>query len=111
MSGMRAGSTTWIPGRGDYGTEYASELIEVIESGNCKKGCLRSGSDAEKAEFGPGGNCGILAMVALGDGETPVPELDPTPRYPTCRVREPIPTDFEVATRDMEPLFELGSVQ
>jgi len=37
------GSTTWIPGRGDYGAHYSTDLIEVIERKNCAKGCLKSG--------------------------------------------------------------------
>lgn len=102
MSDNYTGSTTWVPSRGDYGAYDATELIDRVEAGNCTKGCLKSGTAADRREFGPGGNCDVLAMLFSGEA---VPQLDPTPRYPTCRVREPLPTSFEEATRDMDPLF------
>jgi hypothetical protein len=104
--GFHAGSTAWIPNRGDDGAYYSADLIEVIEDGNCRFGCLRSGTDADREEFGPGGNCTVLALVGLGDQSTPIPELDPRPDGPFCRAREPLPTDFELATRNTEPLWE-----
>jgi hypothetical protein len=103
--GFHSGSVTWIPHRGDYGVHYSAELIELIEDRNCHFGCLRSGTDADREEFGPGGRCTVLAFVGIGDVSTPIPELDPRPDGPFCRAREPVPTDFELATRDMEPLF------
>jgi hypothetical protein len=54
--GFKPGSTTWAPYRGDYDADYADELIHVIERSNCRKGCVHSGTAAERREFGPGGN-------------------------------------------------------
>jgi hypothetical protein len=90
------GSTEWVPGRGDYGTEYATDLVEIIERHNCVKGCTRSGTQAERDEFGLGGNCEVLARVCV---PAAVPELDPRPDGPHCRVRE------DPATAGMDPLF------
>ena len=89
----------WAPYRGDYGAHYAHELIEVIEERNCVKGCTRSGTQADRDEFGPGGNCHILAMVALGTYGEIIPELDPQPEGPHCRARQ------DPAIAGMEPLF------
>lgn len=93
------GATNWIPGRGDYGTEYAGDLVEIVERLNCSKGCTRSGTAADREAFGgPGGHCEILARI---DGRAEIPELDPRPDGPHCRVRE------DPATAGMEPLFEV----
>lgn len=97
MSVVPAGPEGWIPGRGDYGTEYSGDLVAIIEAHNCVKGCTRAGTAAQQAEFGPGGCCGVLARVALGN--QPVPELDPRPDGPHCTARE------DPATAGMEPLF------
>lgn len=67
--------TTYVYGRGDYGTEYAGDLIRIIEAGNCGKArCIHAGSDKDVAEFGPGGNCRSLASLFAG---IPIPEFDP----------------------------------
>ena len=102
MSVVEVGPEGWVPGRGDYGSEYSSDLIEIIEAHNCIKGCAHSGTDHDREEFGPGGNCHTLAVVSMGDQETPIPELDPTPDGPICRRRQ------DPATAGMEPLFEVG---
>lgn len=88
----------WAPGRGDYGCEYGTDLIPIIEAHNCVKGCVSAGTQADIAEFGPGGNCHILALVAAADG-TPIPELDPRQEGPHCRTRQ------DPATAGMDPLF------
>lgn len=93
-----SGATDWRPGRGDYGAEYAGDLIEIIERFNCSKGCTRSGSQADRDEFGPGGNCTVLAAVFMSPEEG-IPELDPRPDGPHCRARQ------DPATVGMDPLF------
>lgn len=105
----------WAPYRGDYGAHYAHETIELIEEHNCVKGCTRSGTEPEREEFGPGGNCHILAMVALGDHDRAIPELDPRPAGPHCDARQvPVPVlpgfdreEFERATAGIDPLFPI----
>ena len=77
--------------RGDYGAEYASDVIEIIERFNCAKGCARAGSADVIAEVGSaGGSCDILARIWLQD---PVPEIDPRDDGPVCKVRVPIGGD------------------
>lgn len=91
----------WSPYRGDYGAHHSQDVIEAIEADSCIKGCTRSGTQAERDEFGPGGNCHILALVALGEYGQIIPELDPRPDGPHCTARE------DPATVGMEPLFEV----
>lgn len=86
------GSTNWTPGRGDYGTEYAGDLIEIIERLNCALGCTKAD-----------GGCEILARVFLTPEEG-IPELDPRREGPHCRARE------DPATAGMEPLFEVNDL-
>lgn len=80
----------WRPGRGDYGSDHSSDLIELIEDHNCSKGCTLSGTRAARREFGPGGTCSILMRVSFGDGE-PIRELDPRREGPHCTARVPPP--------------------
>jgi hypothetical protein len=77
----------WTPGRGDYGCDHSSEMVDLIEEHNCIHGCTKSGTRAARREFGPGGTCNILALVAMGDG--PIPELDPRRDGPHCTARTP----------------------
>ncbi len=73
---------TYVYGRGDYGTEYAHNLIEKIEQWNCSRGaCVHSGTEADRAESGPGGTCHLLASVFFGQ---PVPEFDPQRERIVC---------------------------
>jgi len=70
--------------------QYASEALTAIEAWNCAKGCARGLADpAAFEEFGPGGTCHLLALVALGDGQ-PIPELDDDGDTVTCTAREPL---------------------
>ncbi len=96
MSVVEVGPEGWVPGRGDYGTEYSSDLIEIVERHNCVKGCTKAGSAAEREEFGPGGNCEVLAMIGA---DVPIPELEPRPAGPHCTARK------DPATAGMAPLF------
>jgi hypothetical protein len=89
----------WIPARGDYGTHYAADLIPIIERHNCVKGCTHSGDAADRAEFGPGGNCEILMRVCI---PAAVPEIEPRRDGPHCTARQ------DPATVDMDPLFSDG---
>lgn len=74
----------------DHRFEHASDVIQHIETVNCAWGCKRGAQTAEELlEFGPGGTCGILAVVAAGTGE-PVPELDDDGSQIECLVREPV---------------------
>lgn len=93
-------------GRGDYGAMYAGDLIELVERHNCVKGCLRSGTAAERAEFGPGGNCGLLAALFA---EVAVPEFEPGPKRIVCKVREapPEPEPVPLPPEMTEPMFEV----
>lgn len=90
----------WTPGRGDYGTEYAGDLIAIIEAHNCVKGCTRAGTPREIEDYGPGGTCEILARVSIPDA---VPELDPRAEGPHCSAR------VDPATASTDPLFEVPS--
>jgi hypothetical protein len=92
----------WAPYRGDYGVHYAGELIEGIEELNCVKGCLKAGTQAQRDEFGPGGNCDVLAIVSIGEYGQTIPELDPRPDGPHCTARQ------DPATAGAAPLFEVG---
>ena len=87
MTVIPPGPEGWAPGRGDYGCEYATDLIPIIERLNCVHGCANSGTPEAKAEYGPGGDCAILAATFL---EKPIPELDPRPEGPHCRARIPL---------------------
>jgi len=95
------GPLDWVPGRGDYGTEYAFALVEIIEEHNCSKGCVFAVRDAVD-EWGPGGNCSVLAMIGA---DVPVPELNPLPAGPVCRKREAPPSEFDLSTVGMDPLL------
>lgn len=57
----------WLPARGDYGTEYAAELIELVEARNCSagRGCVHAGRVRDIREQGPGGVCRLLALMSL----------------------------------------------
>jgi hypothetical protein len=102
--GPRPGATDWCPGRGDYGTDHASDMIALVEKLNCVKGCRFAGDAATRAQFGPGGDCGVLGRIWF-EPEKGIPELDPQPAGPFCRKRtgdyppEPLP--------DQEALFDL----
>jgi hypothetical protein len=98
---------SWTPRRGHFGQHYAFDLIPLVEAHNCIKGCTMAGTEADKGEFGPGGNCGWLAELALGDG-TPI-EVFTVTRWAdnigdgavVCSARQ------DPATVGMEPLFEV----
>lgn len=70
--------------RGDYGCEYAADIVELIEGSNCTLGCTHAGTADEIAEFGPGGLCGLLMDVLA---QIPVPELRRDPDGITCAAR------------------------
>jgi hypothetical protein len=75
-------------GRGDYGSEYAADVIEIIERANCAKGCARAGGPEAIASVGaPGGSCDILARIW---DQQPVPEIDPRDDGPVCNARVPL---------------------
>lgn len=113
MSGD-TGQTDWKPGRGDYGADHASDMIELIEELNCSLGCTKAGSRVIRAEFGPGGNCSVLLAVFLGPDDVGIPELDPRPEGPHCRAREAPPAPEPRGPRPrrpppgMSPLFSDG---
>lgn len=87
----------WLARRGDYGAEYAADLIPLIEATTCHLGCVNAGSEAERAEFGPGGNCHLLAQLCVPER---MAEFVPEPDGPRCTAR------VDPATVGMEPLFE-----
>jgi hypothetical protein len=86
----------WLPSRGDYGAHYASDLIPLIEATTCHRGCVKAGDEATRAEFGPGGNCELLAYISAPER---VKEIQPRDDGPHCTVR------VDPATVGMEPLF------
>jgi len=94
----------WRPTRGDYGSDHSSDLIEVIEAHNCVHGCLKSGSAAKRKEFGPGGNCEILARIAFWQSDDePIREIDPRLSGPHCNAREAPPPKPAPAPRPHRP--------
>lgn len=106
----KPGATDWTPGRGDYGADHCTDIIELVEELNCStgRGCIHAGTRATIAEFGPGGNCGVLAMVVIAD--TPIPELDPQDEGPVCQryAERPEPVRRGMRTpKGIEPLFEV----
>lgn len=58
----------WLPHRGDYGTEYAGELVELVEARCCGagRGCANAGTRAAiKRVGGAGGTCRLLMLMSL----------------------------------------------
>lgn len=90
---------TYVYGRGDYGSEYATDLVAKIDGWNCALGCQRAGDDAARAEFGPGGNCSLLAQLFA---KVPVPEFDPRQNGIHCIAR--VPLDAPVVLDGQEAL-------
>jgi len=88
---------TYFPMRGDFGAEHATDLIPIVEATNCSHGCLKAGPPADIAEFGPGGNCHVLAMLMIGG--VPVEELTVVEDRIDCSAR------VDPATAGMEPLL------
>jgi len=74
--------------RRDHRFHRSSDAIEHIEQHNCVKGC-KVPDPAYVAEFGPGGDCPLLAQVSIGDGE-PVLGLADDGQVIICLVREPL---------------------
>jgi hypothetical protein len=70
--------------RGDYGAEYASELIELVERDNCSLGCTYP-DPSTVLVFGPGGDCDLLIALFL---EVPVPEFRRDEHTITCLSRQ-----------------------
>jgi hypothetical protein len=88
---------THVYGRGDYGTDYAGELIEKVEAWNCVRGCYHAvGQDPE---YGPGGLCHLLANLIA---ELPIPEFIPHARSIECTARIPVPSDAEIDAAHLE---------
>ena len=82
---MSLDRATHVYGRGDYGTDRATELIRHIEARNCIKGCRRSDPEDRIRFGGPGGNCGLLGNLVVA---LPVPEFDPRPDGIHCDAYE-----------------------
>ena len=76
---------------------HASDAIRHVEEVSCSLGCISGAQTAEELlEWGPGGNCYVLAGVAVGNGE-PIEELDDDGEKVVCLVREPIPAGGETS--------------
>jgi hypothetical protein len=56
---------SYLARRGDYGADYAIDLIPLVERTSCDQGCARAGSDEQIAEFGSGGVCNLLALMCV----------------------------------------------
>lgn len=67
---------------------YAADAMAHVEARNCALGCSVGLSTPEAfVEFGPGGTCHLLALVAVGTSD-PIPELDDDGENVTCLARE-----------------------
>jgi len=100
----------WQPHRGDYGTEYAGDLVELIEQRNCVQGCTLAGARKLRREVGPGGSCIHLCTISLGDPVTGF--VDDGGDAPLCTHRVPPPPPVRRGRRrraGVEPLFEVPS--
>lgn len=89
--------------RRDHRFAYSTEAIEHVEQVNCSRGCRFGAAPGspEHEEFGPGGTCGVLALVACGMGDE-IPVLEDDGATITCTAREGV--DDSGGTL---PLFEL----
>ena len=88
MTVLPPGPDGWRPARGDYGREYLTEVIDLIEERNCAKGCERAGGEFMIiAAMTPSGICPVMAEVIQ---ELPVREIDPRPDGPDCTARQPL---------------------
>lgn len=93
--------TPFVAGRGAYGWHYADDAVQHVEEHNCSKGC-NVPDDADVGEFGPGGSCGLLALLYTGD---PIPEFEGTDTHVVCHARS---TEVEGQTDLLE---QLGGVR
>ena len=92
----KRGMNPLIPGRGVLNCEYADQLLEKIERTNCLKGCIHG----VRKDYGIECELGLLAAVALSEGQ-PVPEFDlHGNRYITCLMRE--------EPSEPKPVIDLG---
>lgn len=80
----------WLAHRGDYGTEYAAELVSAIEQRNCSLGCAKSGTREQRRMYGPGGVCPLLALVSMGERVKGFSH-DGNGDAPVCTEWEPLP--------------------
>lgn len=76
----------WLPRRGDYGAHYAGDLIPLVEATSCAHGCTKAGTQEVRDEFGPGGDCHLLALMTLPER---VREIEPRADGPVCTARQP----------------------
>lgn len=99
------GPNGWQPGRGDYGTDNATELVDLIEERCCSlgQGCERAGTDDDINEFGPSGTCGIIGRIYLR-AEAGIPEVNPRPDGPVCASR----VERRLPVPQPDSLFEMG---
>ena len=72
----------------DHRFEYSGDAVDFIERTNCAKGCAVERD--MPADFGPGGDCLILARVAMSDYE-PIAELSDGGTWVRCEKRIPLP--------------------
>lgn len=97
--------TNGIPYRShrDSRFEYTGEAIGAIIRWNCH-GCTVPEPDTI-AEYGDGGDCAILATVAIGDSDVPIPELLDNGLTIHCRNRRVDPPS-PVPPPQTETLFD-----
>ena len=89
--------------RRDYRFEYTGEAIGAIITHNCH-GCTIPEPDTI-AQFGPGGDCAILATVAIGDPNMPIPQLLDNGRTIRCTNRRVDPPN-PAQPPQVESLFD-----
>lgn len=76
---------TWVYGRGDYGTEYASDLEDLVAKDNCSRCAIAVHHEADGFYECPKG---LTMRLYSGD---PIPEWDPQPTGIVCDALEPKP--------------------
>lgn len=106
MSGFDVNDDGWLPGRGNYGQHYASDLVELVEARNCVRGCAHSGSERDRQNIGPSGICEITALMLIPErvkGLVHDGGCEPGGHpAPLCTVRQ------DPATANTDPLFEVS---
>lgn len=87
---------TYVYGRGDYGTEHASDLDAHVVERNCSLGCQVTTEGEE-----PGMGCPHLLNLYIKE---PVPVFDPRPGGIHCDAR--VPLDVAIVL-DGQEVFDL----
>jgi hypothetical protein len=89
---------------------YAYEAIEHVEKWNCSRGhgCVHGAApgDSDWTEFGPGGTCGLLATMSIGDQSIEEMDMDGGADHVTCWSYTPRPAPTPVINPPGGPIPE-----